>query len=378
MKQLLRKVSNAGNDTYFALPTDLKDDQRKIDVIASTYDIDIGAYEYEDPMPSYRITENDPTINKNNIEKLILYPNPTSSQGGIYLKADPMEVTYIYQFLNNLVVENTADNDGGGIYMFDIYENIYTPTNSEINSNTIAYNTATNGDGGGLYSTYSPTSGLFWFNNNLIYHNSPNSGNVTYLAIANESYPAFKHCDIETSNSGVNLPGDCFDSVPYFHGSGNYRLHWTSRSASLDQGDANLVRTSIDLDNNNRVLYTNIDLGCYEHNRVNFLIYIDEELIKLLSIKDDSDNEENIDEFSFISYPNPVREQLTILINMDNDAHLIISVFNMNGRLIWNKNEYMAKGSHEVKWNKQNNAEGLYLLRIVYEDKHYGTKFFVE
>jgi len=37
-----------------------------------------------------------------------------------------------------------------------------------------------------------------------------------------------------------------------------------------------------------------------------------------------------------------------------------------------------AKGSHEVKWNKQNNAEGLYLLRIVYEDKHYDTKFFVE
>jgi len=310
--------------------------------------------------------------------------NTAYNGGGVYLKSDPGDMTEVYQFLNNLVVENTVENDGGGMYFYQIWEDNLTPISPQINSNTIAYNTATNGYGGGLASYNNPNPSLFWFNNNLIYYNTPNSGDAnlsTYTST--DDYLFFKHCNIKTSNSGVNLSSvnGCFDSIPVFYNqsNGDYHLKWyPTRSPSLDQGDANLKKTSIDLDNNNRVLFYNIDLGCYEHDHTNYLIYFDEELVKQINITENPEEIQETKEFSFTSFPNPIKNHLTILLRLNIDEYVRISVFDLHGRTIWNKEDYFTKGNYEIIWDRDNNAEGLYLLRILCGNNISTTKLIIK
>jgi fibronectin-binding autotransporter adhesin len=61
---------------------------RTVDVYSYTNEIDIGAYEYEDPNPSYKMAKPDSNLTINDFEDIIVYPNPTVGQFTVIIHSD--------------------------------------------------------------------------------------------------------------------------------------------------------------------------------------------------------------------------------------------------------------------------------------------------
>lgn len=90
------------------------------------------------------------------------------------------------------------------------------------------------------------------------------------------------------------------------------------------------------------------------------------------------DNEVN--DFNVRSYPNPFNLTTTIQYSLKSTAHVIVEIYNVNGRRIKVlTNETMGQGRHTAVWNATDEvgrmvSTGIYYYRINIEDKHDGTR----
>lgn len=140
---------------------------------------------------------------------------------------------------NCLVANNCAAGQGGGVYID------WGSRGAYVESCTVAGNTA-------------PTDGGFanvidgaYVNNSIIFGN----------ANGNWSGGAYSYCCIQPAAAGTgNISSD-----PLFvdAASGNYRLQYGS--PCINAGiNSDWMDSAVDLDNNPRILYGTVDMGCYE------------------------------------------------------------------------------------------------------------------
>lgn len=76
--------------------------------------------------------------------------------------------------------------------------------------------------------------------------------------------------------------------------------------------------------------------------------------------------------FNAIAFPNPVMEQLTIKIQLQNTENVSIKLLDLNGRLIDNiYNGFLSEGEHQLNWtmgSDLNTAPGVYLIQFKGQD----------
>jgi parallel beta-helix repeat protein/predicted outer membrane repeat protein len=279
--------------------------------------------------------------------------NNAENGGGICVYEDYSFTLDTFRFVNNLVAENNyANNLGGGIYLNGL---LISP---KFNSNTIADNSASSG-GTEIHSTKSFGSGTFL--NNIIWNSTTNSVVNSFLIFNN--YQAFDYSDIKGCNSVSNN----IDSDPLFHGSGNYRVNYSPMSLCIDAGatsygGTSVLRTSIDLDNNNRILLSTIDMGCYEHDGTNWLIWWDEKFSSTENKVADNTISSSVDKIRI--YPNPAIEHAVIEIELLQSQQLFVYVYNSAGKVVWDYAEHLDSGQHRIHWLLNDLSEGMYLVHI--------------
>ena len=67
----------------------------------------------------------------------------------------------------------------------------------------------------------------------------------------------------------------------------------------------------------------------------------------------------------YSNYPNPFNPTTKISFNLARNCHVTLEIYDMTGQCVSTiKNEQMAAGYHEVKFNAQNLSSGLYLYRL--------------
>ena len=77
------------------------------------------------------------------------------------------------------------------------------------------------------------------------------------------------------------------------------------------------------------------------------------------------DQSENI-EFSIVkAYPNPFNPSLNIEYTLNNASNVMISIYDINGRLIDSVlSVYQSAGNHKINWNSNGVATGIYIVKL--------------
>jgi len=69
------------------------------------------------------------------------------------------------------------------------------------------------------------------------------------------------------------------------------------------------------------------------------------------------------------AYPNPFNPVTTLSFGLPNDAQVSLSIYNLQGREIISLIDgNMDAGYHSVVWNADNNASGVYFVKMVAGD----------
>jgi len=100
-------------------------------------------------------------------------------------------------------------------------------------------------------------------------------------------------------------------------------------------------------------------------------------LKKISEIKRDHlDNPTKPDDFKLYPiYPNPFNSEVTIKIFIDSEDDVKINIYDIEGRLVWEKSEYLTNGTHKITWNgieKYGNKipSGSYIIEVKTDDKN--------
>ncbi|HVX28300.1 MAG TPA: T9SS type A sorting domain-containing protein [Parafilimonas sp.] len=71
-------------------------------------------------------------------------------------------------------------------------------------------------------------------------------------------------------------------------------------------------------------------------------------------------------------YPNPVKDKITIALNLTTDTKVNVQVISKDGRLLLNTDKgTLPQGQQEINLNMQNIASGSYFVRVKAGDKYY-------
>lgn len=71
-------------------------------------------------------------------------------------------------------------------------------------------------------------------------------------------------------------------------------------------------------------------------------------------------------------YPNPVKDKITIALNLTTDTKVNVQVISKDGRLLLNTDKgTLPQGEQEINLNMQNIASGSYFVRVTAGDKYY-------
>jgi hypothetical protein len=79
-------------------------------------------------------------------------------------------------------------------------------------------------------------------------------------------------------------------------------------------------------------------------------------------VTDDLKVEKVKDEFGFRVYPNPVSEELNLLINCKDQNPLLIQINNITGELVYQQSSMVSSGI--IKINLASLNSGLYLIKL--------------
>ncbi|MCK4506346.1 MAG: T9SS type A sorting domain-containing protein, partial [Candidatus Aegiribacteria sp.] len=286
-----------------------------------------------------------PEILSNNI-----VGNDGGQGGGICI--DGGEATLI----GNLIIENTAGY-GGGVGEYS-HSNVY------LENNTIAFNSAAV-RGGGLQSkndSISITNSIFWGNN------APIGSQIYLLAFADSTQAFIEYSNVEYGQDSIFLdtyatlnwgPGN-IDIDPQFETGplGDYHLSYSS--PCIDAGNpAWEYNDPEDPFNPGYALWpamgtTRNDMGAFGGGGVNYWLTAEEESFAPeagLVLK---------------SFPNPFSTSCTVCYQLDENSHVILSVFDLSGRLIETLvDEVVPAGMYSEYFDGSGLCSGMYLIRLV-------------
>jgi hypothetical protein len=230
------------------------------------------------------------------------------------------------QLIKNVIAHNTGSTYGGGLYIGGHVNN-----SASLINNTICDNSAV--QGGAIYIGWDDQhvshpeieNSILWNNGSSIFVNT-GSVNVTYS-------------DVEGGWSGTGN----IDSDPLF---ADTLYHLNPGSPCIDGGNPSFTCNDSDGTRN--------DMGAYGGLTVTGLFERDNETGQLPIKHELSQN-----------YPNPFNPTTTIKFTLPSMEVVNITLYNTLGqkvRTILNKS--MKAGLHEVKFNAQNLASGVYYYKI--------------
>ncbi|MES2850950.1 MAG: right-handed parallel beta-helix repeat-containing protein [Bacteroidota bacterium] len=199
------------------------------------------------------------------IKHNIISNNSSRKGGAIYFDAPFGNADII----DNLIVHNYALDVGGGIYMYYI-------GNSNIINNTIAGNSSTV-EGAALYLSSANVN----ITNTIIHNNTSSFGKpIAVYMSRSDWFPKFRYCNIQDSISSINNANAvATDSIwrigniasqPSFIDTINYNYRLSPISPCINKGtpDTSMLQLQPnDIEGNQRVVNTIIDMGCYEFNQ---------------------------------------------------------------------------------------------------------------
>ena len=231
---------------------------------------------------------------------------------------------------NCTISGNTANWSGGGI-------NCYFYSSPTIENCTISDNMA-DMYGGGIYcyENSSPT-GL----NNIIWANSAPTG--SQISIESGSFSC-TYSDIQDTlwpGTG-NINAD-----PLFYSTtGDSAYYLIEGSPCIDAGDPT---SPLDPDS------TIADMGAY---------YFDQSL----GVEEQPGLQPNL--FSLSSYPNPFNPSTALSYQLQASSHVNLTIYDIQGREVASLvNGHSSLGYHEVVWNAEGLASGLYFAKLVVDGR---------
>ena len=258
---------------------------------------------------------------------------------------------------NNLFFNNLATRYGGAIYMD------YDPNRSQFINNTVVQNSADNSGGGMFITGANPDVA-----NSVFYNNDSPIGSQIRTINGNGSWaPNFRYCNIQGGMTNLTTSGnpivyqDNIDVDPLFTDSSNIDFRLQATSTLINAGtSASAIITSpwsgsngqiinfpdTDLDGNQRII-NNIDIGAYEFD-------------SSLGIPAYEKN-------SFTLYPNPSNGIFNISSESGYDS---FSVYNIQGIEIFHK--FKESGMNNI--DLTNYANGLYFVHFFINSKEYVYK----
>ena len=115
----------------------------------------------------------------------IIYDNSGNFGGGVYITKTGLGML---TFLNNSVLNNEADNSGGGIHVL-----VRGNFEIDINQNDISKNSSKNSYGGGIYLNTINQNNIYFYNNNITKNKCRTAGGGIYaIGCNNGEYITFK------------------------------------------------------------------------------------------------------------------------------------------------------------------------------------------
>ena len=258
---------------------------------------------------------------------------------------------------NNLFFNNQATGNGGAVYMD------YDPNKSQFINNTVVQNSAQNSGGGMFIIGANPD-----VTNSVFYNNtSPNGSQIRAINGNGNWAPDFRYCNIQGGMANLTTSGnsiiyqDNIDVDPLFTDSSNndFGLQATSTLINAGTSDSAIITSpwsgsngqiinfpDTDLDGNQRII-NNIDIGAYEFD-------------SSLGIPAYEKN-------SFTLYPNPSNGIFNISSESGYDS---FSVYNIQGIQIFHK--FKESGMNNI--DLTNYANGLYFVHFFINSKEYVYK----
>jgi hypothetical protein len=253
---------------------------------------------------------------------------------------------------NNIIINNQAESDGGGVMLFEtphlVHHNLIAVnqayrgggiacfnSSGTMNNNTITGNFADSA--GGIAAEDDSGISYIDFFNNILWADS--SLDLNYEILSFNVELDVSYCDIGDSlwTGDGNISED-----PLFIDPGNGDFCLMTASPCIDTGDPN---SPYDPDS------TVADMGCF---------YYDQQV--------------SVDEFSGVlptkilllqNYPNPFNASTMIMYKLQQPSHVTIDIYNILGRHMTNiQDGSMTTGYHQVTWNADDLASGMYFYRL--------------
>jgi hypothetical protein len=76
-------------------------------------------------------------------------------------------------------------------------------------------------------------------------------------------------------------------------------------------------------------------------------------------------------------YPNPVKDQLNIFLGEEVQGKAVISIFDMTGKLVYTRTQYVSENTISVRLNEFSVGSGLHLMKVVTDSGVFSSKFMV-
>ncbi len=305
--------------------------------------------------------DSDSTIIMNNI---ISNNNSKSGASGVKIAGNAAPL-----LVNNIICNNEATISFGGK---GAAIQIASESSPKLYNNTIAFNKNNGTMCGGIFSSCRSDSVVIV--NNIVYFNET-AGNVdnpqVYLK-NNSNPPSFLNNNIQGGLNAFNLDTTIFigtytdniDSDPLFvdptasAGNSNDGLtaDWSLGDASecIDVGEEVLPANmpTIDYAGNERIINSTIDIGAIEFKT---------------SSGDDNGGSNGINETTSSGikvYPVPANQLLNINLYSDLQQNGLISIINLNGKTIFNKQIYIVEGENMMRIDVSGFKTGIYILKL--------------
>ena len=302
------------------------------------------------------------------ISDVQIHDNTATDGAGIYIE----EARAPLEIVNAAIQDNTATGRGGGIYS----GTLITVSSSLITGNSAA-------DGGGIATSDSPSV----YTNLTISDNSATNGGAVW---STQSAPTFSNCILWGDNATVgpevfNTGGSVTLTHCIAEGSGGSGGGWdltygVDGGSNLDvdplfvaplSGDYHLIPGSIafnngdnaapgisalDLDGNQRIQETTIDIGAYEGPAMPTGI---------------GDNDVPVGATRLASvYPNPFNPVVRVIVDVASAGPVEVAVYDIRGGLVARLSEgHRSAGRFALEWDGlsdsgQSAASGVYFVRM--------------
>lgn len=262
----------------------------------------------------------------------------TYGGGGVYFSSATSSCT-----VKNCKFFNNSAKDGGAIYSGSGF--ILNTINC-----TVAYNTAITGMGGGIYgagTTNSYNSIFFGNKKGTTTEQLRGAGIGSTVGVFNLDHniidggkPAANGTFVSVNN---NDEVDALNTDPMFADGANGDLHLQTISAAVNTGKNSLIPSDIqtDIDNNQRIFNTTVDIGCYELQSIS-TFYSNATTDKEISV-----------------YPNPSSE--IIYVKLKSPAKKI-EIMDLSGKTVYQQDVKIHES--QILLNVGQFTKGNYLICI--------------